>query len=73
MSNTPNSDQWKEGGNCNVCRKVKYCRVDCTAHKKWMQRAMAMAFAESKAGRMLSAMKKTMHDMGHETEYLDNG
>jgi len=73
MSNTPNSDQWKQGGDCSICRRKNYCRKDCKQHELWMKRAMAQIFAKSKAGRMLSAMKRTMHEMGHEMEYMDDG
>lgn len=65
------SDQWKMGGDCSICRKRKYCTKDCTQHKAWVRRAIAAAFGRTKAGRMMNAMKKTMTDMGHETEYMD--
>ena len=27
------NDQWKHGGDCNMCRKVKYCGRQCRANK----------------------------------------
>lgn len=27
------ADQWKHGGDCNLCRKVKYCGTKCRANK----------------------------------------
>ena len=26
-------DQWKHGGDCNLCRKVDYCATQCRANK----------------------------------------
>ena len=26
-------DQWKNGGDCNLCRKVKFCATQCRANK----------------------------------------
>ena len=28
-----NVDQWKHGGDCNLCRKSKYCMTKCRANK----------------------------------------
>jgi len=27
------NDQWKHGGDCNLCRKVQYCKKKCRANK----------------------------------------
>lgn len=27
------SDQWKHGGDCNLCRKYKYCGTQCRANR----------------------------------------
>lgn len=27
------NDQWKHGGDCNLCRKVSYCLTKCRANK----------------------------------------
>ena len=27
------NDQWKHGGDCNLCRKVGYCKTQCRANK----------------------------------------
>ena len=26
-------DQWKHGGDCNKCRKIRYCGTECRANK----------------------------------------
>ena len=31
-----NVDQWRDIGNCNVCRRRPYCRKQCSANKKLM-------------------------------------
>lgn len=28
-----NNDQWKHGGDCNLCRKASYCLTKCRANK----------------------------------------
>lgn len=30
---TENNEQWKLQGNCNECRRQKYCSTGCKAHK----------------------------------------
>ena len=30
----PTSDQWKDIGNCKLCRRNGYCRKQCTANKR---------------------------------------
>lgn len=27
------NDQWKHGGDCNLCRKASYCKTQCRANK----------------------------------------
>ena len=66
-----NPDQWKQGGDCSVCRRANYCRKRCREHKAFMQRAIRQVFAASKAGKIMNAIKKTMYEQGHEMEYLD--
>lgn len=34
MYETP--DQWKSYGNCEKCRKQKYCNKECSAHRRAM-------------------------------------
>lgn len=60
------SEQWKEGGNCNVCRRAGYCRKRCSEHKRYMERAIRQVIAESRIGRMHDAIRKTAG-----TEYTD--
>lgn len=27
-------DQWKQGGDCNLCRRAPYCHNKCKAHQE---------------------------------------
>lgn len=56
MSNTPSTDQWKHGGNCNVCRRSRYCKKRCNEHKRFVQRAVQQMIAESRLGQMMEAI-----------------
>jgi len=47
--------QWKEGGNCNVCRRVKYCGHRCMAHRKWLKEAIRQAEIYAEAQRIAAA------------------
>lgn len=69
MSNTPNADQWKHGGNCNVCRRARYCRKRCSENGRLIERMRNQALAESRLGRMIRAMDDTIR----ETEHRDDG
>ena len=33
MEPNDGNDQWKHGGDCNLCRKVKYCSTQCRPNK----------------------------------------
>ena len=33
MEPNDGNDQWKHGGDCNMCRKAKYCGTQCRANK----------------------------------------
>lgn len=48
------------GGDCNLCRRNKYCEKGCTENKKRQQRLIASAFAKTDAGKMMAAMMKEM-------------
>lgn len=42
-----NSEQWKSGGNCEICRRKSYCKKICGASNKAMQRAIDRAVISS--------------------------
>ena len=52
------TDQWKEGGNCNVCRRAGYCRKRCSEHRRYMERAIRQVIAESKIGQAMEAVRQ---------------
>lgn len=33
MEPSDGADQWKQGGDCNLCRKAEYCGTKCRANK----------------------------------------
>lgn len=33
-----NNDQWKQGGDCNLCKRREYCKTKCRANK-YLKRA----------------------------------
>ena len=67
-----NAEQWKAGGDCSMCRRVKYCKTDCREHKAFRIRAIRMILAQSKSGKLLNAMKHQLRDANNgKTEYLD--
>lgn len=43
------NDQWKHGGNCNHCRRAKYCKKECSAHKRFMQYVVRQLIANKMA------------------------
>jgi len=60
------TDQWKRGGNCNNCRRAKYCKKQCSEHKRFMQYVIQQRILNSQAGKMMDAI----HRM---TEEIPNG
>lgn len=50
------TDQWKSGGNCNVCRRASYCKTRCSEHKRYVERAIRKMIAESRMGQMIEAV-----------------
>lgn len=40
------NEQWKEGGNCNECRRKKYCTKACTKHRKMRYELISQAIAK---------------------------
>ena len=52
------AEQWQEDGNCNECRRQKYCGTTCKAHKIAIQRAMRKVLLEALAHRKVSGKIK---------------
>lgn len=48
------SDQWIRGGNCDVCRRRKFCGKTCAAHERFIQSAISEAMMKT----MLTMMAK---------------
>lgn len=43
---THDPEQWKNGGDCKWCRRVKYCRKECRAHKMWRNQIIGRIIRE---------------------------
>ena len=52
------TDQWKDGGNCNICRRASYCKKRCSENKRLIDRAIRQAIAESKMGKAMKAIRQ---------------
>lgn len=67
------NEQWKSGGNCNQCRKTKYCKTRCTQNKKLAKKlaeeALWKAFNNQAPVKVFKQMEETV---GKESEVLSN-
>ena len=64
-----NSEQWRSGGNCNLCRRKNYCSNPCTLAKK-RQKAMIRGLVAdtinlATGGVMNEVINKTCRDYIH--------
>jgi len=41
------TDQWKHGGNCNLCRRSGYCKKRCSEQKRYMENMMRKLIAQN--------------------------
>lgn len=41
------NEQWKSDGNCELCRRRKYCGRDCKAAKERAERILGEAFSRT--------------------------
>jgi radical SAM protein with 4Fe4S-binding SPASM domain len=49
------SNQWEFQGDCNECRKKKYCSKSCKAHDKYVDRKISQAINNTTFGKMVNA------------------
>ena len=40
------NEQWKQGGECSKCRRQKYCKKECSEHKRMIDRVVRMGVAK---------------------------
>jgi radical SAM protein with 4Fe4S-binding SPASM domain len=40
MPDMIDADQWLSDGDCDICRRKKYCKNECKAHKTSIQRSL---------------------------------
>ena len=40
------NEQWKSGGDCSKCRRKKYCKKECSEHKRLVNRVIRQSAAK---------------------------
>lgn len=76
------TEAWRDTGNCKDCRRVKYCRTQCTANKKRMHKIIELSmrsaigkvmlkngarYAEEAKARLANLRKVNSEDISAET------
>ena len=64
----PDNEQWKLDGNCNICRRAKYCGTSCKAHKDRLTQNIRAAFGRTKVGKMMDAANMAMMGINKEAD-----
>lgn len=59
------SEQWKDDGICAQCRRLKYCKRECTAYRKRKDR-LARQLSREKTG--ISVFEKALGLEKHDEE-----
>lgn len=59
----PETEQWLLEGDCDKCRKEKYCDKDCSAYKKTVAKALHDAY--------MKALKNAQSKWNEEHPYVD--
>lgn len=57
-SNELLSDQWKTAGDCNFCRRRKYCRKSCSLHKQRINAMIANTLSMELAKQYMKAVRE---------------
>lgn len=60
------ADQWLEDGNCNVCRRSKYCSKPCKKNKIATKRKINNMILEATG---LNIIKDELRKLGAKSEY----
>lgn len=58
-----NSEQWINGGDCNLCRRKKYCSKVCKQHREATRRMVRDVIIEQTGGGIIGRMleRSMMH------------
>ena len=59
MEEIKENEQWKLDGDCDKCRRVKFCSKECTVRRKRVDQEM-MEFIERRTG--ISALRGIMRN-----------
>ena len=54
------ADNWLTDGNCNECRKNKYCKKSCSMHEKRKNIFIHNAFSKTKFGQLFDHVQETI-------------
>lgn len=58
------NEQWNLSGDCNKCRRQKYCNTHCKAHKRTekdeVERLILSEFAKTRAGRLMGTVARVI-------------
>jgi len=74
VSTTASSnEQWKHGGDCSICRKVKYCTTNCKENIAYRKRAILQILAQHKLAKVIDTangkpMKVVNGELVHDDE-----
>ena len=58
----PRTEQWKEGGDCSVCRRESYCKKTCSLHKKWIRKAIDLIHKQAELSKALAMQEQARGD-----------
>lgn len=61
-----NNEQWISGGDCDKCRRQKFCSKSCTENKRFEQRRLS-SLITSMACKMFVEGKKAERNMRKES------
>lgn len=59
MKPMENNEQWKGGGDCQKCRRAKYCKKECRAAREYKRRIISQIIRERTG---IDAMERAIHN-----------
>jgi len=58
----PRTDQWKDGGDCTICRRAGYCKRPCKHRKRWIKRAIDLIHKQAEMAKALALQEQARGD-----------
>ena len=59
-----NSEQWKLDGNCDICRRNKYCSKPCTIAKRKTNKELYNSVASAMFASMMGKLDNEIEEKG---------